>query len=41
VNEANDRARLRYERCGFTLTGERQPLPFNPSLAEVGMTRPL
>ena len=30
-----------YERCGFTATGERQPLPSNPALGEVGMTRPL
>jgi len=41
VNETNKNARLLYERCGFSLTGERQPLPSNPALAEVGMTRPL
>ena len=41
VTEANGPARLLYERCGFTLTGERQPLPSNPGLAEVGMTFPL
>ena len=41
VTETNGPARLLYERCGFTLTGERQPLPSNPGLAEVGMTFPL
>ena len=30
-----------YERCGFTVTPERQPLPSDPALGEVGMTRPL
>ncbi len=34
-------ARLLYERCGFSPTGERQPLPSNPAIGEVGMTRPL
>jgi GNAT superfamily N-acetyltransferase len=38
VTEANRPARLLYERCGFTLTGERQPLPSNPGLGEIGMT---
>jgi GNAT superfamily N-acetyltransferase len=41
VTEANKPACLLYERCGFTLTGERQPLPSNPDLDEVGMTLPL
>ena len=41
VTETNAPARTLYERCGFTLTGEAQPLPSDPSLAEVGMTRPL
>ena len=41
VTETNRPARLLYERCGFTLTGERQPLPSNPRLGEVGMTFPL
>ena len=38
VTETNKPARLLYERCGFTLTGERQPLPSNPSLGEVAMS---
>jgi GNAT superfamily N-acetyltransferase len=37
LTEANFYARLLYERCGFSLTGERQPLPSNPDLIEVGM----
>jgi GNAT superfamily N-acetyltransferase len=41
VTEANRPARLLYQRCGFTLTGERQPLPSYPDLGEVGMTFPL
>lgn len=41
VTEANRPARLLYERCGFTLTGERQPLPSRPDLGEIGMTFPL
>src|ERR1700691_2668171 len=41
VTETNKHARLLYERCGFFLTGERQPLPSNPGLGEIGMTRPL
>ncbi len=41
VTETNKPARLLYERCGFALTGERQPLPSNPALGEVGMGRPL
>jgi GNAT superfamily N-acetyltransferase len=41
VTEVNKPARLLYERCGFTPTGERQLLPSNPALGEVGMARPL
>ena len=41
VTETNRPARLLYERCGFTLTGERQPLPSSPCLGEIGMTFPL
>lgn len=41
VAETNDPARRLYERCGFTRTGERQPLPSNPTLAEIRMRRPL
>jgi GNAT superfamily N-acetyltransferase len=41
VTEANAYARVLYERCGFTLTGERQPLPSDPSLGEVAMSRAL
>ena len=41
VTETNTRARLLYERQGFTVTAERQPLPSNPALGEIGMTRPL
>jgi len=38
VTESNKPARRLYERCGFTLTGERQPLPSDPARAEIGMT---
>ena len=41
VTETNAPARALYERCGFTLTGERQPLPSAPSLGEVAMIRTL
>ena len=41
VTETNKHARLLYERCGFTVTAERQPLPSSPSLAEIGMQRPI
>ena len=34
VTETNKPARLLYERCGFSLTGERQPLPSNPASAK-------
>ena len=39
VTETNSPARRLYERCGFTATAERQPLPSNPALGEIGMTR--
>lgn len=39
VTEANEPARRLYQRCGFTFTGERQSLPSNPSLPELGMAR--
>jgi GNAT superfamily N-acetyltransferase len=41
VTENNKPARRLYERCGFTPTGGRQPLPSDPRLAEIGMARPL
>jgi GNAT superfamily N-acetyltransferase len=41
VTETNKHARLLYERCGFTVTAERQPLPSDPALGELGMIRPL
>ena len=41
VTETNKHARMLYERCGFTVTAERQPLPSNPALGEVGMQRPV
>ena len=41
VTETNAHARALYERCGFTLTGERQPLPSDPSIGEVAMCRTL
>ena len=41
VAETNSRARALYERCGFSLTAERQPLPSDPSIGEVAMTRTL
>jgi GNAT superfamily N-acetyltransferase len=41
VTETNKHARMLYERCEFSLTRERQPLPANPRLSEVGMTRRL
>ena len=39
VTEGNDRARMLYERCGFVATGERRPLPSNPELSEIRMSR--
>jgi GNAT superfamily N-acetyltransferase len=41
VTEFNASARELYERYGFTPTGERQPLPSDPSLPEMRMRRPL
>jgi GNAT superfamily N-acetyltransferase len=41
VTESNAPARKLYDRCGFALTGERQPLPSDPSVPEVRMRRPL
>ena len=41
VTESNAPARKLYERCGFTPTGERQPLPSDPSLPEIRMGRSL
>ena len=38
VTETNAPARALYERCGFALTGERQPVPSHPSLGEVAMS---
>ena len=39
VTETNKAARRLYERCGFTPTGERQPLPSDPALMELAMVR--
>ena len=41
VTEINAPARLLYQRCGFSPTPERQPLPSNPALGEIGMQRPV
>jgi ribosomal protein S18 acetylase RimI-like enzyme len=41
VTESNAPARKLYDRCGFAPTGERQPLPSDPTLPEVRMRRPL
>ena len=41
VTETNAPARALYGRCGFALTGERQPVPSHPSIDEVAMLRPL
>jgi ribosomal protein S18 acetylase RimI-like enzyme len=41
VTESNAAARRLYERCGFTATGERQPLPSDPALSEIQLSRPL
>ena len=41
VTESNAPARRLYERCGFTLTGERRPLPSDPALLAIGMSRAL
>ena len=39
VTESNTAARRLYERCGFTATGESQPLPSDPALPEIRMRR--
>jgi GNAT superfamily N-acetyltransferase len=41
VTELNAPARWLYERCGFTPSGDRQPLPSDPTLTEIRMRRPL
>jgi ribosomal protein S18 acetylase RimI-like enzyme len=41
VTESNTAARRLYEGCGFTATGESQPLPSNPAVPEIRMRRPL
>jgi len=41
VTESNKPACRLYERTGFSPTGERQPLPSNPTLEEIAMSRPL
>jgi GNAT superfamily N-acetyltransferase len=41
VTETNGPARRLYERCGFTPTGELQPLPHDPRVTEIAMDRPL
>jgi GNAT superfamily N-acetyltransferase len=41
LTETNQRAHMLYERCGFRLTGERQPMPAKPDLTEIGMIRPV
>jgi ribosomal protein S18 acetylase RimI-like enzyme len=41
VTDMNGAARRLYERCGFTATGERAPLPSNPALTEIQMRRAL
>lgn len=39
VTESNGPARRLYERCGFSPTGESQPLPSDPALTEIRMSR--
>jgi ribosomal protein S18 acetylase RimI-like enzyme len=41
VTESNTSARRLYEGCGFTPTGKRQPLPSDPALEEIAMSRSL
>ena len=37
VTDSNQAARALYERCGFTPTGQHQPLPSGPAHTEIGM----
>ena len=39
VTESNKPGLRLYERCGFSPTGERQPLPSDPALVELAMAR--
>jgi len=41
VTESNAPARALYERCGFALTGEKQPLRSSTALTEIRMRLPL
>jgi ribosomal protein S18 acetylase RimI-like enzyme len=41
VTESNTSARRLYEGCGFTPTGQRQPLPSDPAIPEIAMSRTL
>jgi ribosomal protein S18 acetylase RimI-like enzyme len=41
VTDGNDPARALYERLGFEATGERQPLPSDPTRDELRMVRQL
>jgi RimJ/RimL family protein N-acetyltransferase len=41
VTRGNDRAQRLYERLGFTVTGDVQPLPSDPCKDEIRMMRPL
>ncbi len=41
VTENNQAAVALYERCGFTETGESEPLPSNPTLRARRMVRQL
>jgi GNAT superfamily N-acetyltransferase len=41
VTESNAPAQRLYARCGFTPTGESQPLPSDPSQQEIQMSRAL
>ncbi|QJW35770.1 GNAT family N-acetyltransferase [Cellulosimicrobium protaetiae] len=41
VTATNTPARTLYERAGFAATGETKPLPSDPRLVEVRMTRPV
>jgi ribosomal protein S18 acetylase RimI-like enzyme len=41
VTESNTAAMRLYERCGFAVTGELQPLPWDPAVTEIQMSRAL